>query len=248
MTVSQPVGPPNQRFIEEIYPTFQRADAEVRSFFNGIHDYASAYFNLREVPQGARRDLSISQLDRAGLQFANVLRYLDQHEGLDEYTRLLSQLIPDLRRVKPIDVSDEHVGVRLHVGDGRPFKMSEMSDGTIKAMILALLLATPVHMSLLSLDEPELNLHPAWLHIIGGWLLKCRSADQLMISTHSPEILDALTPAFRAGEATLLVFNTRAHRGVRRVEPSKLDSFFDEGWELGDLYRVGEPKLGGWPF
>jgi len=84
------------------------------------------------------------------------------------------------------------------------------------------------------------------LRILGKWLVECRSADQILISTHSPDLLDAFTEAFRAGAASLLVFDQPGR--VRRAAPAELDSFFKEGWELGDLYRVGEPKLGGWPW
>lgn len=226
---------------------FDQAVRELKTYFGGVHAYASGKIDPLKVAQGVRRDVLVKDLDPEGLHLANVLRYLDQHEGLDEYVKRLGQLIPDLRRVKPYDVSDESVAVRLHIGDGRPLKLNEMSDGTIKAMILALLVSTPVHMTLLALDEPELNLHPAWLRILGQWLIECRSADQLMISTHSPDLLDAFTAAFREGAAALFVFGW-PHRGVRRIEPKELDSFFKEGWELGDLYRVGEPKLGGWPW
>jgi hypothetical protein len=155
-------------------------------------------------------------------------------------------MIPDLREIKVVSVSDEAHSLRLDLGGGRPFKLGEMSHGTIKALLLALLVSTPVPMRLLSIDEPELNLHPAWLRILGQWLVACRSSDQLIVSTHSPDLLDAFTEAFRADQVNLFVFNW-PRRGVCRVEPAELDTFFAEGWELGDLYRVGEPKLGGWP-
>ncbi len=231
-------------------PGGQSVDAvrDLRSYFADFHAYHSGQIDPCAVAQGVRRDVLTKSLDPSGLQLANVLRHLEQNEGLDAYTRLLGQVIPDLRRVNTYDAGDEFVSVRLHIGDGRPFKLSEMSDGTIKAMILALLVSTSVHTKLLCIDEPELNLHPAWLHIMGKWFVDCRSADQLIVSTHSPEILDALTPAFREGKATLFIFNDKPHGGVHRVEPGKLDIFFSEGWELGDLYRVGEPKLGGWPW
>jgi predicted ATPase len=241
---------PQETVLRSVAPTADLAVAacrEIKSYCAELHSYECGQINPRAVADGARRNVLAKSLDAAGVELANILRHLDQNEGLDEYTRLLGQMIPDLRTVKPVDIGDEQVGVRLRIGDGRPLKLSEMSDGTIKAMILALLVSTPVHMSLLALDEPELNLHPAWQHILGKWLVECRSADQLIISTHSPELLDVFTHAFREKEAELFVFGGPRH-GVRRVTPEELDTFFQEGWELGDLYRVGEPKLGGWPW
>lgn len=242
---------PQESVLRALAPTADLATAacgEIKSFCADLHSYEFGQINPRAVAEGARRDVLVKSLDASGLELANVLRHLDQNEGLDTFTRLLGQVIPALRRVKPYDVSDESVSVRLQIGDGRAFKMSEMSDGTIKAMLLALLCSTPARMRLLAVDEPELGLHPAWQRIIAGWLVDSSAADQIMISTHSPELLDALTPAFREGKVTLFIFEGGPRRAVRRVEPKDLDTFFQEGWDLGDLYRVGEPKLGGWPW
>ena len=122
-----------------------------------------------------------------------------------------------------------------------------MSDGTLKALWLALLLFSPDRGSLLSIDEPELNLHPAWLRVIGGWLQRFSSAEQLFVSTHSPDLLDSFTEGFKNGAVELFVFG-KGEAPLHQIEPAALDGFFQEGWELGDLYRVGEPKLGGWPW
>ena len=100
---------------------------------------------------------------------------------------------------------------------------------------------------MLSIDEPELNMHPAWLKVIGSWFQRFTSADQLFVSTHSPELLDAFTEGFKSGDVALFVFGL-GEKEMRRLDPAELEDFFKKGWELGDLYRVGEPKLGGWPW
>jgi predicted ATPase len=236
------------QFYSDLYPGFERTADFVRGYFEGFHAYSSAEIDPRGVVAGVKRDLSVRALDRHGEQLVNVLRHVDQEPGgLDAYASRLRELMPELRRVKIVDVSDEQQQIVLEMEGGRRFKLKEMSAGTIKAMLLALLVSTPVPMTLLTIDEPELNLHPAWLARVAVWLRECRSAEQLIISTHSPDLLDRFTEAFRAEEAALFVFDAGG-KGIRRVQPATLDGFFDEGWELGDLYRVGEPKLGGWPW
>lgn len=234
-------------FYSDFYPEFDKVTRDVRSYFSGFHDYASAEIEPTKVIQGARRDVSVKVLDKKCIQLANVLRYVDENVGMGEYTRLLAQMLPDLREVKIVSVGDDAHSLRLDFGGGQRFKIGEMSHGTIKAMILAALVSSPVPTCLLSLDEPELNLHPAWLRVLGRWLLECRTAEQIIISTHSPDLLDSFTEAYRKGEVALFVFNW-PRRGVQHIEPNELDPFFQEGWELGDLYRAGEPKLGGWPW
>lgn len=235
-------------FYSEHYPRFERVVRDLRDYFERFYTYVGADMHPGAVIAGARRDAAVRRLDAAGAQFANVLRHREQQSGgLHEYIRLLGQLLPDLRHVRTVEVGDQALSVRLDLGEGRPFKLEEMSHGTIRAMLLALILSSPARASLLSLDEPELNLHPAWLGIVGRWILESNAAEQIVCSTHSPDLLDAFTGAFRDGAVALFVFNWPG-RGVRQVTPAELDSFFDKGWELGDLYRVGEPELGGWPW
>ena len=237
----------NKEFYEKIYPEFDRVSEELLAFARGFRSYTSTDLDVRRLAEGAKIDLGVRQLGRDGGDFVNVLRYLDQkYDFLDEYKRRLQELLPDLSRIKVIDASDTHKQFELHIG-GHKYKPSEMSDGTLKALWLALLLFSPDRGSLLSIDEPELNFHPAWLRVIGGWLQRFSSAEQLFVSTHSPDLLDSFTEGFKTGEVVLFVFG-KGEAPLQQVEPATLDGFFQDGWELGDLYRVGEPKLGGWPW
>jgi hypothetical protein len=33
-----------------------------------------------------------------------------------------------------------------------------------------------------------------------------------------------------------------------RIQEEQFKARLQEGWELGDLYRVGDPSIGGWPW
>lgn len=177
---------------------------------------------------------------------AGHLRFLEQHTGPGtlEIAEHLAELIPDLKRIIVRDI-DNISWIELFRG-AHKLRLSEMSDGTIVALILATLLFRDLPRSLLMIDEPELNLHPAWLKVIGGWFQRATSPEQIILSTHSPDLLDAFTEGFRTGEVHLLVAG--GPEGVRTVAPEELAASLDEGWELGDLYRVGDPALGGWPW
>ncbi len=234
-------------FYELIYPEFVRATEELLAFSHGFHSYSSTYLDVHKMADGAKIDLGVRTLDSEGAEFVNVLRYLDQkYDFLDEYAERVRELIPDLKRLKVIDASDTYKQLELHIGSQK-YKPREMSDGTLKALWLALILFSPEKGSVLSIDEPELNMHPAWLKVIGGWLQRFSSAEQLFVSTHSPDLLDTFTEGFKAGDVAMFVFGL-GDQEMRHIEPAALEGFFKEGWELGDLYRVGEPQLGGWPW
>ena len=53
--------------------------------------------------------------------------------------------------------------------------------------------------SMLTIDEPENNLHPAWQKVIGNWIQTSENYEQCFISTHSPDFLDVFTEEFKHG-------------------------------------------------
>ena len=71
---------------------------------------------------------------------------------------------------------------------------------------------------------------------------------QLVVSTHSPELLDSLTDAFLAGKANVFVFGEKEAGSLKAITLSDVQDKVSEGWQLGDLYRVGDPSVGGWPW
>ncbi|MBF0477178.1 MAG: hypothetical protein HQK59_15415 [Deltaproteobacteria bacterium] len=48
----------------------------------------------------------------------------------------------------------------------------------------------------------------------------------------------------------VLCFNKmdKHHFSVRNLDRKDVAEHLTEGWELGDLYRVGDPDVGGWPW
>ncbi|TCP57724.1 putative ATPase [Tumebacillus sp. BK434] len=237
-----------EKFRVELYPLYQEVSGSLKDYFFVQKGYSCASFSHQRVTEPIGITLHQNHLEEDASNLVNVLGYLDdKYNFLDDYTERLQELIPNLKRLKLIHITESKRQLQLVI-DSKTYKLSEMSRGTIQAMILTLLLWTPERMSILSLDEPEVNLHPAWLKLIAEWTTRSTSAQQYFISTHSPDFLDRFTELYRQGEVALLVCNLDGEQTVTRIMPDKLDSFFEEGWELGDLYRVGEPQLGGWPW
>lgn len=238
----------SDEFRIEFYPNFKQTVQTVQEFFERFHTYSSTEFDLDKVREPQEIELNTRFLHRDGSNFVNVLSDLySKSDFLDEYTQYLRELIPSLEKLKIVNVTETKRQLRLTI-NGETFKLKEMSDGTIKAMLLTLLLWSPNKTTILALDEPELNLHPAWLKVISNWVLRSNSNDQIYISSHSPDFLDGFTEMFREEYVGLFVADLREKQTIKPMSPKKLESFMMEGWELGDLYRVGEPALGGWPW
>ncbi len=209
-------------------------------------------FSLADLrPSAVKRpsnDESQTALHSDGSNLAFHLRHLESEhlEGLQPIQRAMQELLPTLTRIwakSPPGAGATWLEM-VHGSVSTP--LLEASDGTVMALLLATLLHGPQKRSLLLLDEPELNLHPAWLKVVARWLSAPSAAEQVLFSTHSTDLLDALTDGFRAGEVRVLVADPE--RGFRNLDAERMSAFFEQGYELGDLYRVGEPTFGGWPW
>ncbi len=75
----------------------------------------------------------------------------------------------------------------------RPLAQSELSDGTLRYLLWIAALLTPRPPSLMVLNEPETSLHPALLPALGRLMRRCAAGTQLWVTSHAPELIDALT-------------------------------------------------------
>lgn len=100
--------------------------------------------------------------------------------------------------------------------------------------------------SLLAIDEPEMNLHPAWQKQLANEMIRGQGFKQCFISTHSPNFLDEFTEEFLNENVAVFVFDPGSKTTIRKLAQQELRSDLSE-WTLGDLYRIGDPMIGGWP-
>lgn len=219
--------------------------AVAESFRRDLRLWRQPLVNHVQMAKPIQMRSGVAHLAQDASDIANLLRHIDQEhpEGIVPYHDALSELMPEFRRVVIREGGDFRWLEIQNNGDR--ISLRDVSDGTRNVMVLAALLFNEKKDQILCIDEPELNLHPAWLRIIGRWFQRAPSLQQCFLSTHSPDLLDTFTEGFREGDVGVLVFNTKGE--VRAAAPEQLDSFFKQGWALGDLYRVGEPQLGGWP-
>ena len=70
------------------------------------------------------------------------------------------------------------------------FDASDMSDGTLRALGILAALFQPDGV-LIAIEEPESTIHPGALESILDVLLEASKSTQIVMTTHSPELLDA---------------------------------------------------------
>ena len=77
----------------------------------------------------------------------------------------------------------------------RPLSAAELSDGTLRYLLLVAALLTPRPPELLVLNEPETSLHPELLPALARLILAAAANTQLIVVTHAPLLIDELSRA-----------------------------------------------------
>lgn len=165
----------------------------------------------------------------------------------DQLNVIMRDIVPQTKRIRPIRTGRTRISIEWHLQNTkRPLYLDEMSDGTVRMLCWAIILNSPNLPSLIVIDEPEVGLHVQWLSYLAEWIKNAAARTQVIITTHSPDLLDKFTDrlenvhVFEASNPEQTLFH------VKTLSRERLQERLDEGWELGDLYRVGEPEIGGW--
>lgn len=236
-----------QQFTQDVYPLFHPTVESVRSYVDTWKYYSISEMSTANLKGYARLRGEELYVSATGDNLGNILRVIfPRYPAYKlEFTKLVQQFVPSLEAIEYEIIGDRDVNLFALI-QGERFDFHELSDGTVRLLFLLFVLTSPVKPKVLFIDEPELNLHPAWQRNLVQHFLRASQQMQLFVSTHSPELLDGFTRSFRAGESDLFVFD--CHGNIRpQTGNDVLEEQFEQGWELGDLYRVGDPLIGGWP-
>jgi predicted ATPase len=69
--------------------------------------------------------------------------------------------------------------------------VADLSDGTLRFLLLLTILGNPKPGALIAIDEPETGLHPRMLSVVAELAVDAAERTQVVLTTHSPELLDA---------------------------------------------------------
>lgn len=73
----------------------------------------------------------------------------------------------------------------------RALKASELSDGTLRYLLLVAALLTPRPPELLVLNEPETSLHPDLLPALGRLIALAAESSQVIVVSHASRLISA---------------------------------------------------------
>jgi|GEM_PF-130810 len=185
-----------------------------------------------------RSDLPNIDLETDASNLGLILNGLRRdYDNYQKFMESLKILYPGIKDVD-IRVGDGNVQIFLQENNG-PIPASRLSDGTLRYLFLLTILYDPNPPPIICIEEPELGLHPDVLPTLARLLHEASERTQLIVTTHSPILIDALS---ETPESILVCEQTDEGSTIKRLDADELKPWLEK-YRLGQLWMSGH--LGG---
>lgn len=185
-------------------------------------------------PTDGRTDFLTERSDNLGLVLSSLRRKPTAKR------RVLAALQALFDGIEDFEISTEANTVQVFLQEGdHTFPSTRLSDGTMRYLCLLAILCHPTPPPLICIEEPELGLHPDVLPEIGKLLKEASERTQLVVTTHSEMLVDALTSS---PEDIVICEKHSGQTQLRRLQAAELTEWLKK-FSLGPLWRDG--ALGG---
>lgn len=209
----------------------------------GLRAYIESWYLSYFVPEAARRlppAGAQKHLDRTGENLGNVVQYLERNykSRFDKILDRIRRRIPGIEAIRTEESQDRRLLLRFNeLGYKDPFFQQSMSDGTLKMFAYLLLLEDPEPPAFIGIEEPENGLYHRLVEQLARELRQysenLRGKTQVLITTHSPQFVDALSPE----QVWLMEKDEHGFTQVRRtVDMPIIRAMTEEGVPLGSLW------------
>ena len=133
--------------------------------------------------------------------------------------------------------ADQRVQLRLRWKSLKKERSAaDLSDGTLRFLLLMAVLANPKPAPLIAIDEPEIGLHPSMLPIIAEFAVEASRKTQVIFATHSPEFLGAFRDTI---PTTTVAKLNEGKTELKTINGEDLSKWLKE-YTLGELMKTGE--------
>lgn len=196
-------------------------------------EWSFGRYTIPRLPQKA--DLPNEHLESDASNLGLVLNRLRRDPVVKK--RLLESLRALYEGIDDFDVQIEGGTVQVFFHEGRfTVPATRLSDGTLRYLCLLAVLLHPNPGPLVCIEEPELGLHPDVLPTLADLLKEASERTQLIVTTHSDVLVDALTDM---PEAVLIAGRSETGTVLERLDPEKLKPWLEK-YRLGQLWTRGD--------
>lgn len=179
--------------------------------------------------------------DRLEEDFSNLGLFLNRLRRNPQAKNTILTALRDLYAgLNDFDVSVEGGTVQVFFTEGDfIIPATRLSDGTLRYLCLLAILCDPEPPAVICIEEPELGLHPDILPKVADLFLAASERTQLLVTTHSDILVDALT---EHPETVIVCDKHAGQTEMRRLDTERLAHWLKD-YRLGQLWVRGE--LGG---
>lgn len=150
---------------------------------------------------------------------------------------LLSEVAPGF---SDIEIVPDGGQLRLYLTEGdRNVPAHRLSDGTLRYLALLAILLDPGSARLVLIEEPELGLHPDVMPTIRDLLVDASTRFQIVVTTHSTQLVDAMTDH---ADAVVVCEKDAGTSRMSRLDAQQVSRWKEFG-TLGPLWLSG--RIGG---
>lgn len=221
-----------QRRDPDAYPEITYL-AEALSNIALYREWSFGRYTPARLPQKA--DLPNNHLEPDARNLGLVLNRLRRDPKVKARVLLALKALYDGVEDYDVQVEGGTVQVFLHE-DGVTIPATRLSDGTLRYLCLLAILCHPKPPSLVCIEEPELGLHPDVLPTLAALLREASENCQLVVTTHSDVLVDAMTDA---PESVLICEKHDGATQFRRLSAAELQPWLEK-YRLGELWTRGE--------
>lgn len=154
------------------------------------------YDQFRTDPQSIIRTPQIGTrtpvLDHDGHSLVAALRTIHEIGDRAALYDAIEDAFPGATINVEADSGNRFILQFLQDGLLRPLNQAELSDGTLRYLLLVAALLTPRPPSLLVLNEPETSLHPDLLPALGRLIIRASRETQVWVVSHAPRLVATL--------------------------------------------------------
>lgn len=210
----------------------------VYDFLTGMRFYSIVPSELRKLQPPDAGEI----LRADGGNAAAVLKRI-RVQNPDRYRRINSLLATAVSGIQSADHKSvgqwETVEFRQDVGQKHPwtFDALNVSDGTLRLLGLLVAVYQPGRATLLGIEEPEATVHPAVAEQILEVLVDAARFRQVVVTTHSPDLLD-----FRdlRDDQLRVVTNPQNTTVIADLSDTSRRAIREHLFTTGELMRAGE--------
>lgn len=196
-----------------------RAIERCREELSGWRTY---YLDPRVAMRSARPPSDVRDIGLLGEDIAPFLyRLHEKPKHFEAVKRTLRALIPSVEDlVVDLNKNRGELDILVRQG-GMDFSSRIISEGTLRVLALCALTVNPWSGSLLAFEEPENGVHPRRLELIVQLLtsLALDQDRQIIVTTHSPLLCDAVLKKSRAYPDDIGLLRIRHGSGGTEVNP-----------------------------